>query len=242
MPGAAGPTNMDGSPDMTHIKNVKVAEMLGLKSLSVHASTGEDTCKALNDSGCYTESNTKPHSSTYRRRPASSSSSSRPSLSSEDSENIFIAEQMRAVAAPFATKLAWILAVLVVALLHENIECALMITYAAHARGVLLASDYDRKPWGGGLSYGLSQCLPSRYGFLAVERVPRRCARRCDGHVGDKFNNCYHRIILRIIQTIRSSTRAIRMEQVQHLHQSTRCSDDPSGFHLVLRRTYLGTV
>ena len=121
MPGAAGPTNMDGSPDMTHVKNVKVAEMLGLKSLSVHASTGEDTCKALNDSGCYTESNTKPHSSTYRRRPASSSSSSRPSLSSEDSENIFIAEQMRAVAAPFATKLAWILAVLVVALFaREN--------------------------------------------------------------------------------------------------------------------------
>ena len=139
--------------------------MLGCKSLSVHASVGEGTCKALNDSGSYTESNTKPHSNTYRRRPASSSHSSRPPLSSEASENIFIAEQMRAVAAPFATKLAWILAVLVVALLHEKIECALMITYA---RGVLLASDYDRKPWGGGLSYGLSQCLPSRYGFLAV--------------------------------------------------------------------------
>ena len=235
---------MDGSPDMTHIENARVAEMLGRKSLSVHASVGEGTCtcKALNDSGSYTESNTKPHSNTYRRRPASSSHSSRPPLSSEASENIFIAEQMRAVAAPFATKLAWILAVLVVALLHEKIECALMITYAVHARGVLLASDYDRKPWGGGLSYGLSQCLPSRYGFLAVERVPRRCARRCDGHVGDKFNNCYHRIILRIIQTIRSSARAIRMEQVQHLHQSTRCSDDPSGFHLAVRRTYLGTV
>ena len=40
MPGAAGPTNMDGSPDMTHITNVKVAEMLGIKSLSAHSSTG----------------------------------------------------------------------------------------------------------------------------------------------------------------------------------------------------------
>ena len=128
IPRAAGPTNMDGSPDMAHIKNARVAEMLGLKSLSVHASVGEGTCKALNDRGSYTESNTKPHSNTYRRRPASSSHSSRPPLSSEASENIFIAEQMRAVAAPFATKLAWILAVLVVALLHEKIECALMIT------------------------------------------------------------------------------------------------------------------
>ena len=80
IPRAAGPTKMDGSPDMTHIENARVAEMLGRKSLSVHASVGEGTCKALNDSGSYTESNTKPHSSTYRRRPASSSHSSRPPL------------------------------------------------------------------------------------------------------------------------------------------------------------------
>ena len=110
--------------------------MLGCKSLSVHASVGEGTCKALNDSGSYTESNTKPHSNTYRRRPTSSSHSSRPPLSSEASENIFIAEQMRAVAAPFATRLAWILAVLVIALLHEKIECALTIAYALFMHAV----------------------------------------------------------------------------------------------------------
>ena len=46
----------------------------------------------------------------------------------------------------------------------------------------------------------------------------------------------------RIIQTIHSSARAIRMEQVQCLHQPTRCSDDSSGFHLAVRRTHLGTV
>ena len=46
------------------------------------------------------------------------------------SENIFIATQMRAIAAPFATKLAWVLAVLFLALLHEKIECAFTVIYA----------------------------------------------------------------------------------------------------------------
>ena len=49
IPRAAGPTKKDGSPDMTHIENVRVAEMLGCKSLSIRAPVGEGTCKALND-------------------------------------------------------------------------------------------------------------------------------------------------------------------------------------------------
>ena len=44
---------------------------------------------------------------------------------------------MRAIAAPFATKLAWILAVLFLALLHEKIECAFTVIYSLLVHAVL---------------------------------------------------------------------------------------------------------
>ena len=46
IPRAAGPTKMDGSPDMSHLENIRVAEMLGLKSSITDAPVGGDTCTA----------------------------------------------------------------------------------------------------------------------------------------------------------------------------------------------------
>ena len=44
IPKAAGPTKMDGSPDMSHADNIRVAEMLGRKSPITDAPVGGDTC------------------------------------------------------------------------------------------------------------------------------------------------------------------------------------------------------
>ena len=93
---------------MTYLENIRVARMLK-----------PATPGGLGGSGPRSGSNSSAHR--------------RPSLSPEPppvSESVFIAAQMRAMAAPFATKLAWILAVLFCALLHENIE-TLVLTVCA---------------------------------------------------------------------------------------------------------------
>ena len=131
---------------MSHFENIRVTEMLGLKSETdsyiTEAPVGGDTflasccaetpqtttpCPAWCYTGMDDTARLDKHSSTHRH-----SGRRRPSFSSEPSvsENIFIATQMRAIAAPFATKLsAWVLAVLFFALMHERIEHAFTVIY-----------------------------------------------------------------------------------------------------------------
>ena len=45
IPRAGGATKMDGSPDMSHLDNIRVAKMLGLKSPITDAPVGGDTCR-----------------------------------------------------------------------------------------------------------------------------------------------------------------------------------------------------
>ena len=114
IPKAAGPTKMDGSPNMTYSENIRVARMLK------PAMPG-----GLGGSGPRSSSNSSRHR--------------RPSLSPEPPpvpESVFIAAQMRAVAAPFATKLAWVFAVLFCALMHKNIEALIMVVYALMVHAV----------------------------------------------------------------------------------------------------------
>ena len=135
IPRAAGPTKMDGSPDMSHSEIIQVAEMLKSETDSSipEAPVGGDTCPASCCAETDDTARLDKHSSAHRH-----SSRRRPSLSPEPSvpESIFIATQMRAIAAPFATKLAWILAVLVLALLHETVESVFTIGYSLLANAV----------------------------------------------------------------------------------------------------------
>ena len=100
---------------MTYLENIRVARMLK-----------PATPGGLGGSGPRSGSNSSAHR--------------RPSLSPEPppvSESVFIAAQMRAMAAPFATKLAWILAVLFFALLHERIETLIKTLYALVGNAIL---------------------------------------------------------------------------------------------------------
>ena len=111
-PKAAGPTKADGSPNMSYSENIRVARMLR-----------PATPGGLGGSG-----------------PRANSSRRRPSLSPEPPpvpESVFIAAQMRAVAAPFATKLAWVFAVLFFALMHERVEHVFTIVYSLLVHAVL---------------------------------------------------------------------------------------------------------
>ena len=111
IPKAAGPTKMDGSPNMSYSENIRAARML--KPATPGGVGGS--------------------------RPRTNSSRRRPSLSPEPPpvpESVFIATQMRAIAAPFATKLAWVLAVLLIALLHERVENAFTVGYTLLAHAV----------------------------------------------------------------------------------------------------------
>ena len=71
IPRAAGPTKMDGSPDMSHWENIRVAEMLGLKSETdssiTEAPVGGDTCPA-SDGTARLDKHSSTHRHSSRRR------------------------------------------------------------------------------------------------------------------------------------------------------------------------------
>ena len=86
------------------------------------------------------------------RSGSNSSTHRRPSLSPEPppvSESVFIAAQMRAMTAPFATKLAWFLAVLFFALLHERIETLIKTLYNLTGSAILFVLQIQYGSHGG---------------------------------------------------------------------------------------------
>ena len=140
---------------------------------------------------------------------------------------------MRAIAAPFATKLAWIFAVLVIALLHEKIECALTVVYALIVHAVFYWLQITIGGHGG-VDY-------RNVSLLDMASSPSNVFQ--DAMDGDAMAVwVISSLVLIVSYRHFILARAIRMVQVQRLHQSARCSDDSSGFHLAVRRTHLGTV